>query len=37
MLTTRGTVLELVRNVEGVGHRIFMDGYFTTPELFTGK
>jgi hypothetical protein len=31
---THGTVLELVRKVEGVGHKIFMDNYFTSPNLF---
>jgi hypothetical protein len=28
-------VLELVQNVEGVGHKIFMDDYFTTSKLFS--
>jgi hypothetical protein len=27
-------VLELVRKVEGVGHKIFMDNYFTSPKFF---
>jgi hypothetical protein len=31
---THGTVLELVRKVEGVGHKIFMDNDFTSPKLF---
>jgi hypothetical protein len=29
-----GTVLELVCKFEGVGHKIFMDNYFTSPKLF---
>jgi hypothetical protein len=32
--TTCGMVLELVRKVEGVGRKIFMDNYFTSPKLF---
>jgi hypothetical protein len=32
---THGAVLELVCKVEGVGHKIFMDNYFTSPKLFT--
>ena len=29
-----GTVLQLIRRVEGLGHKIFMDSYFTSPALF---
>ena len=29
---THGTVLQLIRRVEGLGHKIFMDNYFTLPE-----
>jgi hypothetical protein len=29
-----GTVLELVQKVEGAGHKLFMDNYFTSPKLF---
>jgi len=29
-----GTVLQVIRRVEGLGHRIFMDNYFTLPALF---
>ena len=31
---THGTVLQLIRRVEGLGHKIFMDNYFTSPALF---
>ena len=31
---THGTVLQLIRRVEGLGHKIFMDNYFTSPPLF---
>lgn len=31
---THGTVLQLVRRVEGVGHKLFMDSYFSSPLLF---
>jgi hypothetical protein len=31
---THGTVLQLVRKVEGLGHKIFMDNYFTSPAQF---
>jgi hypothetical protein len=27
-------VLQVIRRVEGLGHRIFMDNYFTSPALF---
>jgi hypothetical protein len=30
---THGTVLELVRKVQEVGHKIYMDNYFTSPTL----
>jgi hypothetical protein len=31
---TNGTVLQVIRRVEGMGHEIFMDNYFTSPALF---
>src|SRR5215469_5043098 len=31
---THGTVLELVRRVEGLGHKLYMDSYFSSPALF---
>ncbi|PSN52550.1 PiggyBac transposable element-derived protein 4 [Blattella germanica] len=31
---THGTVLELIHKIEGKGHKIFMDNYFTSPKLF---
>jgi hypothetical protein len=31
---THGTVLKLIRRVEGLGHKIYMDNYFTWPALF---
>ena len=34
---THGTVLQLIRRVEGLGHKIFMDNYFTSPALFQRK
>jgi hypothetical protein len=29
-----GTVLQLARRVEDVGHKLYMDNYFTSPDLF---
>jgi len=34
MSATHGIVLELVRRVEGLGHKIYMDSYFLSPALF---
>jgi hypothetical protein len=34
---THGTVLQLVRRVEGLGHKIFMDNYFTSSALICSK
>lgn len=31
---THGTVLQVVRRVEGVGHKLFMDNYFSSPQLY---
>ena len=31
---THGTVLELIRRVEGLGHKLYMDSYFSSPALF---
>jgi hypothetical protein len=31
---THGTVLQVIRRVEGMGHKIFMDNYFISPALF---
>ena len=28
-----GMVLQVIRRVEGLGHKIFMDNYFTLPDL----
>jgi hypothetical protein len=34
MSATHGTVLDLVRRVEGLGHKLYMDSYFSSPALF---
>jgi hypothetical protein len=34
MSATHGTVFELVRRVEGLGHELYMDSYFSSPALF---
>ena len=34
MSATHGTVLELVRRVEGLGHKLYMDSYLSLPALF---
>jgi len=34
MSATNGTVLEFVRRVEGLGHKLYMDSYFSSPALF---
>jgi len=34
MSATHGTVLELVRRVEGLGHKLYMNSYFSSPALF---
>ena len=31
---THGTVLQVIRRVEDLGHNVFMDNYFTSPALF---
>jgi hypothetical protein len=31
---THGTVLQVIRSVEGLGHKAFMENYFTTSALF---
>ncbi|PNF24209.1 hypothetical protein B7P43_G15857 [Cryptotermes secundus] len=32
--STHGIVLQLIRRVEGLGHKIYMDNYFSSPALF---
>jgi hypothetical protein len=32
---THGTVLKLIRKVESVRHKLFMDNYFSLPKLFS--
>jgi len=34
LLATHGIVLELVRRVEGLSHKLYMDSYFSLPALF---
>ena len=34
MSATHGIVLELVRRVEGLVHKLYMDSYFSSPPLF---
>ena len=31
---THGRVLQVIRRVEGLGHKIFVDNYFTSPAVF---
>jgi hypothetical protein len=31
MTAMHGVVLQVIRSVEGLGHKIFMDNYFTLP------
>jgi hypothetical protein len=31
---THRTVLQVIRRVEGLGHKTFMENYFTLPALF---
>jgi hypothetical protein len=31
--STRGIVLQLIQRVEGLGHKIYMDNYFSSPAL----
>jgi hypothetical protein len=31
---THGIVLQVIRRFEGLGHKVFMDSYFTSPALF---
>jgi hypothetical protein len=31
---THGTVLQVIRRIEGLGHKMFMNNYFTSPALF---
>jgi len=34
MTTTHATVRHLTRRVEGLGHKLFMDNFFSSPRLF---
>jgi hypothetical protein len=34
IIATHSIVLQLVRRVEGVGHKLYMDNYFSSPPLF---
>jgi hypothetical protein len=34
LTATHGTVLQVIRRVEGLGPKVFMDSYFTSPVLF---
>ena len=34
LTTTRATVSELTRKIQGRGHKLYMDNYFSSPELF---
>ena len=34
MTTPHATVRHLTRRVEGLGHRLFMDNFFSSPRLF---
>jgi hypothetical protein len=32
--STHGIVLKLIRRIQGLGHKIYMDSYFSSPDLF---
>jgi len=34
LVATHVTVTELTRKMEGCGHRLYMDSFFSSPELF---
>jgi len=34
MSATHGIVLQLIRRVEGLGHKLYMDSYFSSPAIF---